>query len=310
MAITLGADDKKKIYLLGALLGGLGTVGLFTVIRPLLSGGNSETPPIARNAVSPTASGRIPGGATTPAGLVMPPSAGGAQFGASGAASRTGLGTAGLGTAGAGTAAGSNLTPQIPGIGRTRSDPFVPTVLPALPPPPPPPPPPRPTPIPTRIVTVTDSVPVSLPTYATRLENTTVSLPASPFSFGAPGSPASTQSILSLPPAVIFGGTQQSAPQPLPLVGGLEVGAPGAQTSATNASGKRVSGVILGNTIRALIEYQENGQTVSKIVQPGDEVGGMRILSIQRVRSGEQSIVRVTARQNGQEVYFDLGPGS
>jgi hypothetical protein len=157
---------------------------------------------------------------------------------------------------------------------------------------------------------VTEAVPVSLPTYSTRLENTAVSLPASPFAFSGQPSGAQTVAIALLPRAEIFGGTQNSAPQPLPLVGGLEVGAPGAQTSAMNATGKRVSGVILGDTIRALIEYQENGQTVSKIVQPGDEVGGMRILSIQRIRSGEQSIVRVTARENGQEVYFDLGPGS
>ena len=308
MAITLGADDKKKIYLLGALLGGLGVVGLFTVIRPLLSGGSSDTP-VAINAASSTGSRRNPNGTAMPTSLVMPPNAGGAQFGRPGSTSAAGagLGAAGFAASGlgaAGSTSATDTTPQIPGIGRTRPDPFIPTVLPALPPPPPSPTP-RPTPVPTTIVT--DAVPVPLPTYSTRVEDTAVSLPTSPFSSGPQ---ANAQTNLSLPRAVIFGGTQQSAPQPLPLVGGLEVGAPGAQTSATNASGKRVSGVIMGDTIRALIEYQENGQTVSKIVQPGDEVGGMKILSIQRVRSGEQSIVRVTARERGQEVYFDLGPGS
>lgn len=300
MAITFGADDKKKIYLLGGLLGLLGVVGLVTVAGPLLRGGNNDTP-ASGNTASSMGARRGPYGSTTPAGLVMPPNSGGLQLGASGATYPSG---AGLGGPGLGAAGGAAVTPQLPGIGRTRSDPFIPTVLPALDPPPPTPTP-RPTPIPTRVVT--EPVRFSLPTYSTRLENTTVSLPASPFT---PGQQSIAQTVVSLPRAVIFGGSQSSAPQPLPLVGGLEVGAPGAQTSATNASGKRVSGVIMGDTIRALIEYQENGQTVSKIVQPGDEVGGMRILSIQRIRSGEQSIVRVTARENGQEVYFDLGPGS
>ena len=301
MAITFGADDKKKIYLLGGLLGVLGVAGLFTVVVPMLSGGSSDTPAVS-NTVAPTAGGARPYGSTMPTSFVMPPNAGGAQFGASGVTSPTG---AGPGTSTAGTATGSPSTPQIPGIGRTRSNPFVPVILGAIPPPPPAPTP-RPTPVPTTVVTV--PVRVSLPTYSTQLEDTSVSLPASPFASG--GQQLSPQAVILLPRAEIFGGAQSSAPQPMPLVGGLEVGAPGAQTSAMNASGKRVSGVILGNTIRALIEYQENGQTVSKIVQPGDEVGGMKILSIQRIRSGEQSIVRVTARENGQEVYFDLGPGS
>lgn len=282
MAVTLGADDKKKIYLLGGLLGGLGLIGIFVFLKPF--GGGSDTtnapsspPPSFTNSVRPL----FPGGATN---VVAPPNGGIPQF-APPTVPSTGAPT---------TGSDANLTPQIPGIGRTRNDPFLPVMVPALPP----------AKIPTTIIQ--EPVPLSLPNYQPPSLGSSNDLPLTAF---APGTPI-TSTTLYLPPAMIFSGSQRTQPQPLPEIGGINVGAPGAQTQATNASGKRVAGVILGDSIRALIEYQENGQTVSKVVQPGDEVGGMKILSIQRVREGDNSVVRVTVRENGQEEFFDLGPGS
>lgn len=289
MAITLGADDKKKIYILGALLGVLGLGGLVLVLRP---SGNRDASAPANSALGNSVSSRVPTSGQTGA-PVLPPGSRSSNFGATTLAAQT---------ATASTVDPATLTPQIPGIGRTRDNPFLPVTLTALPPTPTPAPPP-----PIRRI-VRDAVPVSLPPFSPPSLGTGANLPLNSFPPGAQNNVASTT--LYLPAATIFGGTQRAEPAPLPQIGGLTVGAPGAQTEATNASGKRVAGVIVGDTIRALIEYQENGQTVSKIVQPGDEVGGMKILSIQRVRSGEQSIIRVTASENGQEEYFDLGPGS
>ncbi len=287
MAITLGADDKKKIYILGGLLGVLGVVAV-VLLHPF-GGGNTSTTTSSAIGNSVGYSPIRPGGPVAP---VMPPVPGGANFGTT-AASVTAP------SAGAATTNPATLTPQIPGIGRTRANPFMPVTLSALPP--------TPTPPPIRQI-VREAVPISLPPFSPPSLGSGAGLPSNAFALGSQTNVASTT--LYLPPATIFGGTQRTEPPPLPQVGGLTVGEPGAQTEATNATGKRVAGVIMGDTIRALIEYQENGQTVSKIVQPGDEVGGMKILSIQRVRAGEQSVVRVTASENGQEEYFDLGPGS
>ena len=286
MAITLGADDKKKIYILGALLGVLGLGGVVFILHPW---GNGEASTPSNSALGNSVSSRVPtsGGAGAP---VLPPGSRTSRFGAPILAAQA---------ANSQPVDPTTLTPQIPGIGRTRENPFLPVTLSALPP--------TPTPPPIRRI-VRDAVPVSLPPFSPPSLGSGANLPLNSFPPGQQNNVASTT--LYLPAATIFGGTQRSEPAPLPQIGGLTVGAPGAQTEATNASGKRVAGVIVGDTIRALIEYQENGQTVSKIVQPGDEVGGMKILSIQRVRSGEQSIIRVTAFENGQEEYFDLGPGS
>lgn len=284
MAITLGADDKKKIYLLAGLAGLLG-VGALVVFNPF--GGSSDGNATANAALVGSAANvaNAPGtsnnvGMPSP---VRPPGGGNLQIGAP-------VSSAVLPTGGA-----FGLVPQIPGIGRTRNDPFVQFTLPALPPPPP-------TPVPTRVIQ--EPVPLDLPSYQTPSAGTGANLPLNTFPPGL-GTIASTT--LYLPPATMFNRSQRQQPQSLPEIGGVNVGTPGSQTQANNASGKRVAGIILGDTIRALIEYQENGQTVSKVVQPGDEVGGMKILSIQRVRSGDKSVVRVTILEKGQEEFFDLG---
>lgn len=288
MAITLGADDKKKLYMLGGLLGLLGIGGVIFVLKPF--GGSSETA-TANSALTTNSDANSARPVERPAAVSLPPGRRGANFGNTGAPTAQLVSSSG---------ANAGLTPQIPGIGRTRKDPFVPFTVEALPPPP------APTPLPPTRTTVIEQVPVSLSPFSPPSSGTGANLPDNSFPSGS--NVASTT--LYLPPATVFGNVRRDAPQPLPTVGGLTVGEPGAQTEATNAYGKRVAGVILGDSIRALIEYQENGQTVSKVVQPGDEVGGMKILSIQRLRSGDQSIVRVTARENGQDVFFDLGPGS
>lgn len=273
MAITLSADDKKKAYLLGAVLGVLGLVGIVVFVKPFGGSNNADT----ANVVATNTASMQP----TPGGnIVSPPGVNRTKFGATTTAVSTTQ-----------TAGSVPLTPQIPGIGRTRNDPFQPEIIPALPP----------ALLPRRRVLV--PVPVSLPRYNNPADG--FGLP--PASVSSDG-PSALQRTLFLPPATIFGGTQRTAPpDDLRFPGGLDVGAPGADTQATSSTGKRVAGVILGDSIRALIEYQENGQTVSKVVQPGDEVGGMKILSIQRVKVGDAYMVRVTVRENGQEEFFELG---
>jgi hypothetical protein len=75
-----------------------------------------------------------------------------------------------------------------------------------------------------------------------------------------------------------------------------------------------LSGVIIGDSVRALLEISQgdnNGtgmNTVTRIVQPGDEVDGIRVLRIERTTEGGRPVTRMYIRENGVESFVDLRP--
>ena len=315
LSMNLGAEDKKKMYLLGGLLGVLGVVGAVTIV----SQRGSDDPDLATSAISTNnvASNNALSTATPPSNA--------ATFGnatlTSTSTSSSGGSSSNSAASGTGATEGAVLSPQLIGVGRTRNNPFAQEVVPlALPTPVP-----APTPVPTPKVTYRNRTtferlaPIQIAPYQLQSESTNNALPGAPNAgFGAGGSDGSLSSgntglgvnnsriLLSLPPATIFGATARTAPRPIPTIGGLDVATPGAQADVVSADDKRVSGVIIGDTIRALIEYQENGRQVSRVVQAGDSVGGMEILSIRRLTEGGEPIIRVTVREQGLEKFFDL----
>jgi hypothetical protein len=300
LSMNFAAEDKKKLYLLGGLLGVLGVMGTIFVILPMFGGDTSaETAPDATVTASNIATNSAP--------TTVPPN-NGTQFG--NPAMQT---SANAGSNAANTAENAVLSPQLIGVGHNRTNPFASDVVGVAPPTPIPTPLPTPRPIYRNVETFKTLSPVPLAPYTPQVESTTIALPGNPgggFSSGANGSRgagANTSRILiSLPPAAIFGNTARTAPRPLPQVGGLDLASPGAQANIVNAADKRVAGVIIGDTIRALIEYEDNGRQVSRVVQPGDTVGGMEILSIRRMVEGGDATTRVTVRENGEEKFFDL----
>jgi hypothetical protein len=78
--------------------------------------------------------------------------------------------------------------------------------------------------------------------------------------------------------------------------------------AATRSPNKRIAGVIIGDSVRALIEISEADQTITRVVQPGDEVEGIKILRIERITENDTLVTRMTVLENGQERYFDLRP--
>jgi len=81
--------------------------------------------------------------------------------------------------------------------------------------------------------------------------------------------------------------------------------------TGTESRSARLAGVVIGDSVRALVEVTTpEGRVVSRVVQPGDEIEGIRVLRIERVDEGGQSITRMTVSQNGREQYFTLRPSS
>ena len=93
------------------------------------------------------------------------------------------------------------------------------------------------------------------------------------------------------------------------------------------SANKRLSGVIIGDSVRALLEIttgdaagQGGGEgggggadagaaaTIVRVVQPGDEVDGIKILRIERVYEGGRQITRMFVREGNEERYVDLRP--
>jgi hypothetical protein len=121
----------------------------------------------------------------------------------------------------------------------------------------------------------------------------------------SPGAPSPSEP-LNLPPT--------SIPQYQLRQGPRNVAAPGVVSDATGgaqpAPEKRIAGVAIGDSVRALIEINDGTQTITRVVQPGDEVEGMRILRVERVTEGGQQTTRMWVREAGQDRYFDLRPSS
>jgi hypothetical protein len=278
MAINLGADDKKKILILAGLLGLFGAV-VFVVAKPkgrstsAVDTGTSNAASVGNTAARPGGPGArppVPG-----SGL---PGAGGPGLG------RPGAGLAGGATSPSGSTSGSSVPdPRLIAAKNFRPDPFTPYYRPALIPPPPPPPP---------LVLP----PLDLPSADG----------ATPVSLGGqPGSGAPLPSMAGLPAVNIPQYKKRSAPS---LGAPTVVGNTGTSGGALRASNKRVAGVIIGDSVKALVEISDGQQTITRVVQPGDEVEGMRILRIERITENDAQVTRMTVLENGQERYFDLRP--
>lgn len=93
---------------------------------------------------------------------------------------------------------------------------------------------------------------------------------------------------------------------PLPRTSGAgDAGAP------QQAYDKRLAGVIIGDGVHALLEITAGGQITTQVVQPGDEVNGVRVLSIERFRDGERTITRMLVRDtDGIQRYVELKPSA
>ncbi len=174
-------------------------------------------------------------------------------------------------------------------ISQSRTDPFAPVYLvppPAptpLPPPPPPPPDPQ------------INIPgppgfengINLPSIKDPALRAAVALP---LRIGIPYIPHSDNT-----------GTPRDA-FPLPRGNGDTSVGGGPQQSYD----KRLAGVIIGDGVRALLELPSGEQ---RVVQPGDEVEGIRVLNIERFRQGDRTITRMLVRDtDGSQKYVELKP--
>jgi hypothetical protein len=83
----------------------------------------------------------------------------------------------------------------------------------------------------------------------------------------------------------------------------------GTTTLQRSSPNRRLSGVVIGDSVRALLEI-DNGTPEARetrVVQPGDEVDGIRVLRIERyTEGGGRTRVRMVVRENGEERYIDL----
>ena len=76
---------------------------------------------------------------------------------------------------------------------------------------------------------------------------------------------------------------------------------------------KRLSGYLLSERtgVRALLEITNGEDVTTAVVRPGDEVNGIRVISIQNVSLGGNTVVRMLVREaNGQQSYVDLKPSA
>jgi hypothetical protein len=80
----------------------------------------------------------------------------------------------------------------------------------------------------------------------------------------------------------------------------------GGSGGTSRSSNKRLSGVVIGDSVRAILEISDGENVVTRIVQPGDEVDGIRILRIERVSEGGRMVTRMFIREAGEERYVDL----
>lgn len=182
---------------------------------------------------------------------------------------------------------------------RFRPDPFQRVYF--IPTPTPLPPPPTPTPRPVVI-----PPPISIPSPSDDIA------PMSPMSpIGLPGVTGNSRQApqsFNLPP-VSINRLDQAARRPtdafpprrtLGATAGSVGGVPSVSTD------KRLSGVIIGDGVRALLEIQGPQGVMTHVVQPGDEVEGVTVLNIQRFNDGTRTVTRMLIRENGEERTVDL----
>ncbi len=281
--MAMGPEDKKKVYALGGLAGLLGIVGLIV------------WHPWAGSSASGTSSGPVPTiltGASPSASGAPPSSAGGS--GGSSALSAGAPGSAGS----TGTATGGA---QLVAAEQFRPDPFFPTYT-KVPAPPPPVPTPRPTPRPTPI-----PGPLSLPQPSEIRSVAPADLPS------FPGGNTRSKILGGLPSArisrLVNAPTAPRVQEPPVTPGGT-----GTDGTLERSPNKRLAGVAIGDSVRALLEVQDatTGDFRTYIVQPGQRIDAenLQVLRIERTTEGGQARVRMIVRENGQIRVIDLREGS
>lgn len=285
------SGDKKKLFIgLGvAGVAALGLGGYFLMNSRSGAATDAATNAATANSAqtSATPSGGPGGSGATMANGGIPPE---------GSGEGSGVGVTQVST-------GGNPATLLP-LSPYRRDPFQPFVIAPPPPTPAPPPPPRPTPIPP---------PVPIP----RLD-VDVPTPGGSGVFGSGGafpvpgvgngSGVGSQGVLILPSVVIprLNGNRTVPTNAFPPPRSSS----GAGSGVTSPSfDKRLSGVIIGNGVRAVLEINNGATTKSYVVQPGDVVDGITILNIQRYTEGGNQVTRMLIRENGGERTVDLKPG-
>ena len=206
------------------------------------------------------------------------------------------------------TTGGANNPATLLPLSPYRRDPFQPFVVNPVPPPPLPPPipTPRPTPVP-RPVPIPQIDPFDVPQPGGGGVFGGGS-PAPGFAVPSPGGGGTGAGPLILPTVVIPRLNSRNAvpttafPPPRSSTG--------AGSGVTSPSfDKRLSGVVIGNGVRAVLEISGGVTPKSYVVQPGDVVEGITILNIQRYTEGGKQVTRMLIRENGGERTVDLKPG-
>ena len=293
-----GATPKPKRELTPLQKFGLPAIGGLALIVGYMyfpRGGSSTPPAPVTNAVANTSA--APRAAPTPA----PPT-----------------GAVNTAQAAVGTNPATGAIP-VAFVSRARTDPFEPLLLysPDAPPPPPlpkPKPTPKPRPRPTPKPTPT---PVSLPPFGgfdgggNGGGAGAIGSAGAPVTIGDPGGRAAIEQPLGLPGPRISR-TTEGAPRdalPLPRVSGGGGGGGDAGGAPQQSYDKRLAGVIIGDGVRALLEITSGDQITTQVVQPGDEVNGIRVLNIERFRDGDRTVTRMIVRDtDGTQKIVELKP--
>ena len=83
----------------------------------------------------------------------------------------------------------------------------------------------------------------------------------------------------------------------------------GDTTNLERSTNRRISGIIVGDRVSALLELTgADGQVTTRVVQPGDEVDGIQILRLERTNVNGQDATRLIVREGGQERIVELRP--
>lgn len=192
-------------------------------------------------------------------------------------------GVAAAGATPAAAPAGSISAASLASLGDYRVDPFERFALPM----PTPPPPPVEIPPPVDILPPSAVGPggIGLPpmSVGNSRSNILVDLP--------PISPRRVVTAPTAPRSFVLPGTQGTG-------GG----------SVLRSQNKRLSGVVIGDSVRALLEVTVGDKVTTRVVQPGDEVDGITILRLERVVEAGQTVTRLVVRENNQEQYVELRP--
>ncbi len=279
------SPDKKKLFIALGVAGiaALG-IGGFFVMRSM-SGG---TQAVATNSVD--------------ANAALPPGELGTEPGAPGST----LANGGIAPATATQiSTGGNPSTLLP-LSPYRRDPFQPFFIIPTPAPPPPPAPPVPTP-----------TPIPQPVQIPQIDPVDIPLPGGAFGSGSaapgfavpgPNGSGASEGPLVLPAVVIprLNSTKLVPTNAFPPPRSSSGAGSG---TASPSFDKRLSGVVIGNGVRAILEISGGPVPKTYVVQPGDVVEGITILNIRRYNESGTQVTRMLIRENGGERTVDLKPG-